>query len=146
LDYLVIYMYDRTGSTPAEVTTPMDIYREAIAAPQVVSAAPTGIFVPLTPTLSITFSEPMSRIVTEGAIAISSGITPTNFAWSADDDTVNFVPSASLIYATTYTVTVSTATADQEGDHLSASYSWSFTTRPEVMWQIYLPLVMKSFH
>ena len=32
LDYLVIYMYDRTGSTPADVYTPMDIYRQTISA------------------------------------------------------------------------------------------------------------------
>ena len=144
LEYVVMYLYDRTEGTPDDVTTPMDVYREAIAAPEVVSVAPTGIFVPLTPTLSIAFSEPMSRTVTEGDISSSSEITPTNFAWSADDDTVNFVPSASLIHATAYTVTVNTAATDLEGEHLFAPYSWQFTTRPEVMWQVYLPVVWKE--
>ena len=32
LEYLVIYMYDSTGSTPSDVYTPMDIYRETIPA------------------------------------------------------------------------------------------------------------------
>jgi hypothetical protein len=146
LDYLVIYMYDRTGSTPAEVTTPMDIYREAIAAPEVVSVAPTGNFVPLTPTPSITFSEPMSRTVTEGAISMSGGVTLTGFAWNDSGSTVNFAPSTPLTYVTIYTVTVNTAATDLESEHLPVPFSWSFTTRPEVMWQVYLPLVMKRFH
>jgi hypothetical protein len=30
LEYLIFYLYDRTDETPAEISTPMDIYREAI--------------------------------------------------------------------------------------------------------------------
>ena len=30
LEYIILYLYDRTGETPPEVGTPMDIYREAI--------------------------------------------------------------------------------------------------------------------
>jgi len=144
LDYLVFYMYDRTDETPTEVYTPMDIYRETIAAPQVVSVAPTGVFVPLSPTISITFSEPMSRTATEGAISIS-GVVPTGFAWSSGDTRVNFVPSTPLTYTTTYTVTVSTAAADQEGEHLLAPYGWQFTTRPEVIYRVYLPVTRKGY-
>jgi hypothetical protein len=32
LDYVLIYMYDRNSSTPSDVSTPMDIYRETISA------------------------------------------------------------------------------------------------------------------
>jgi hypothetical protein len=31
LEYIILYLYDRTAETPPEVGTPMDIYREAIA-------------------------------------------------------------------------------------------------------------------
>ena len=85
----------------------------------------------------------MSRTTTERAISISGGITPTDFVWSNGDATVNFVPSTPLTYATTYTVTVSTAAADQEGEHLLAPYSWQFTTRGKH--DLYLPVVMKAF-
>ena len=30
LEYLIFYLYDRTDETPAEISTPMDIYREAL--------------------------------------------------------------------------------------------------------------------
>jgi len=30
LDYLLIYLWDRTDKTPKSVWTPMDVYREAI--------------------------------------------------------------------------------------------------------------------
>jgi hypothetical protein len=37
LDYLVIYMFDRTENTPANITTPMDVYRETIARGELVA-------------------------------------------------------------------------------------------------------------
>jgi len=33
LDYVIMYMYDRIDETPANVVTPMDVYREAILSP-----------------------------------------------------------------------------------------------------------------
>ena len=116
-----------------------------IAAPQVVSVTPTSIFVPLSPTLSINFSEPMSHTVTEGAISISGEVIPTGFAWNDVGSAVNFAPSTPLTYATTHTVIVSSAATDLEGEHLPVPYSWHFTTRPEVLWQVHLPLTWRDY-
>ena len=116
----------------------------ATTKPAVTSHSPSGALVPLTPTLSIGFSKPMSHTTTEGAISISSGLSPTGFVWSDSDRSVDFAPSASLLYATTYTVTVSTDATGQEGEHLPVPYSWQFTTQPEVLWQVYLPLVLRN--
>jgi len=30
LEYIIMYLYDRTGDTPPDITTPMDVYRESI--------------------------------------------------------------------------------------------------------------------
>ena len=42
LEYLITYLYDRTEDTPKEVSTPMDIYRQAIQGEPVVGAAQIG--------------------------------------------------------------------------------------------------------
>ena len=34
LDYLLMYLWDRTEKTPATVWTPMDVYRETVAGPR----------------------------------------------------------------------------------------------------------------
>ncbi len=40
LEYIILYLYDRTDKTPPEVGTPMDVYRETITGKKVKSTAP----------------------------------------------------------------------------------------------------------
>ena len=119
------------------VTIPCDL------PPAVMGYAPSGSGVSITPTVAITFTEPVSRTTVQEAIAVSGGVSPTGFAWSNGDRTVSFTLTPTLAYLTTYTVTVGPGVADLAGHLSTGAFNWQFTTRGRH--DLYLPVVMKDW-
>lgn len=87
-----------------------------------------------TPVISVSFSEPMDKLSTHAAFAIT---TPAGlsgqFSWSHDSKTMTFTPSASLAYGTSVSWHVTTAARDLAGNPLATSVGNAFTViRQEV--------------
>jgi len=74
-------------------------------------------------TITVDFSEEMLN--TSVTVTLSPAVSGT-YAWNALNTQVVFTPSASMAYATVYTVTV--AGTDLAGNPLSGTKSWTFTT------------------
>jgi hypothetical protein len=70
------------------------------------------------------FSQPMDRATTEAAFDVA-GVTGT-IAWSDSDTVLTFTPDSSLMYGSTYTVSLTGAT-DVAGNALADEF-YSFTT------------------
>lgn len=101
--------------------------------PTVVSAAPQGGAVSVHAAVEITFSKPMK--LSSFLTALDGlGVGYEAVCVEADCKTIRFnrQNSADLRYETPYTLTLSTQVLDQEGNPLSSSYQWSFTTAPFV--------------
>jgi hypothetical protein len=102
---VVIYLYDRTASTPTDILTPMDVYRQSTA----------------TSTLSIT-AQPANIIVTAPATAtfsvVASGAAPLSYQWQKNGSAIPGATSASYTTpattavdnGTSFTVTVTNST------------------------------------
>jgi hypothetical protein len=84
-------------------------------------------------TVEVTFSEPMDEAATEAAFSISPSVSGS-FGWGGGDTVMTFTPSSALAYETGYTVTISSAAEDKQGENMLAPYSWGFTTE-ESDWQ-----------
>ena len=95
--------------------------------PMIVSLSPTDGATEVPPNIAIsaTFSE---RLDPTSINVNSISITGVNGTVSHIDSTLTFTPSAPLKFATTYTVTVSSAVADLSGNRLDSAFTWSFTT------------------
>lgn len=81
--------------------------------------------VPITTTLTLTFSEAMNRDSVSQALTL----TPTlsgNLAW--EGTTLRFTPSAPLFPQTAYTMTVATTAADLAGNRLAQPFRLTFNT------------------
>jgi hypothetical protein len=101
-------------------------------APRVSSTLPaanaTGVAI--NTAIRATFSEPMkSTTLTTSAMRVtsSSGTTVTG-SISVSGNSLQLVPSKSLVAGTRYTVTVARTVTDIAGLPMAATYSWSFTT------------------
>jgi len=95
--------------------------------PTIVSVSPVdgAIGVPITTTITATFSEVMNATsINESTFSIE-GATGTV---SYEGTTATLTPSADLAYNTTFTVTVTTGVKDIAGNPMAADYIWSFTT------------------
>lgn len=105
--------------------------RSAIAdttGPTITARSPTagGTFVPITSTISVTFSEAIDcATVTTGSFTVSGGVTGSV---TCDGSIALLTPSASLAYSTTYTVTLTTAVRDVAGNALTGTRTSTFTT------------------
>lgn len=108
-----IYLFGRAVS-PSEETPPT-----------VVGYSPTGTSVPVTTTISVTFSEAMNQASVQNAFSTSPPIIGS-FSWSGN--TMTFTPSSNLAYATTYSVTVGTGAKDTAGNNLQSPCNWQFKT------------------
>jgi len=100
-----------------------------ITPPTITSASPTdgATGVPVTTTISATFSEAMNTASVEAAFSITSGVAGT-FSWV--ENTMTFTSGENLAYSTTYTVTIAATATDLAGNPLVAPYTWAFTTAP----------------
>ena len=103
--------------------------------PAVTSTSPANLAtqVPVTTTVSATFSKPMDATTittttfTLKATATGTPITGT-VAYNAATQTATFTPSANLSSATTYTATITTGAHDTSGNALPANFNWTFIT------------------
>lgn len=98
--------------------------------PTVVSTSPannaTGV--PLTTTISITFSEAMVTSTVESAFSASPAIS-CSWSWNSPTNTVaTCTPSTDLAADTLYTITIGTGATDVAGNHLASPYQSTFTT------------------
>jgi len=115
-------------------TTPTDT-----TPPTIISVSPSGgaTGVPVTTTISVTFSEAMNTASAEAAFSITPSVAGT-FSWV--ENTMTFTPITNLAHSTTYTVTISATATDMAGNGLDGNengiaegspaddYTWSFTT------------------
>ncbi len=94
------------------------------------STPPNGATnVSVTPTISVTFSEPMDA-ATEAAFVISPSVSGSAVLDSSRRVLIFSLSSgSSLSYATQYAVAISTGASDIAGNHLAQAYSFSFNTR-----------------
>lgn len=102
-------------------------------APPTVTGVSPGINatnVPLTATVTATFSEPVDTSTVDTSTFLlkdPDGIMiPGMVTYSGL--TATFTPSADLLHNTTYTAAVTTGVRDLAGNPMSADYVWSFTT------------------
>ena len=89
-----------------------------------VSPANGATNVPVTTTISATFSEAMNQASAETAFSVD-GVAGT-FSWVGN--TMTFTPTANLASDTTYTVTIGTGAQDLAGNPMASAYTWSFVT------------------
>jgi len=83
--------------------------------------------VPTNMSMTITFSEKMDKISTEGAISISPSIIGT-FAWNTTGEKLTLDPNMDLQAHTWYSITIGTNARSSYGLNLRTSYTFSFTT------------------
>ena len=99
-------------------------------APTVVTATPSGTSVGLTPTLSATFSVPVTPLVAAN-FTLATTVGSTNVPGTLTNVTTTnatFVPTSSLAAGTNYTATLSNAIQSATGGLALATYTWNFTT------------------
>jgi len=121
------------GSTTQVGSVTMTYICNDATPPTVTPTNPTSgsINVPVTTSVSATFSEPMAIsslntttfTLVKGSTSVSGIVTYDSSAKKA-----TFVPSSNLDYSTSYTVTITTGVTDMSGINMSANAQWSFTT------------------
>jgi len=114
------------GPEPGIDTTP----------PFVVSIIPAAgsFFVSRHATVSVTLSEPPApATVNTESFALLAGSLPVAGTIAVDAVELTFTPTDPLDFATTFTVTISTAVADTAGNRLASDYNSSFTTATDEM-------------
>jgi parallel beta-helix repeat protein len=130
-DVFVLKFDNNLSADPPETSPPIILS---------VSPSDEATCVPVTSTISATFSKAMNPASAEAAFSVG-GVSGT-FNWVGN--TLIFTPSANLAYSTTYTVTIAANATDPEGNGLDGDgdgtlegsptddYTWSFTTAPWV--------------
>ncbi len=113
------------------------------AGPTVLSTTPvdgaTGIA--RSPTISVTFSEPMDSASLAGTFTLTSPSGPVAGTISSAAATAVFTPAAPLAVSTKFTATVSTAAKSVKGLGLASARTWSFTTTSE---SVTVPVVVSN--
>ena len=108
-------------------------------APTIVSrtppATPPQTSVPITTTVTVTFSEPMDPTSIAGTtnIRLAPTATPSAFVaatvtYNAATNTATLTPTSPLANGTNYTATVTTGVKDLAQNQLAAQSTWTFTT------------------
>lgn len=100
-------------------------------APTVINAFPANnaTAVPISVSVSATFSEPMNTATITGSsfmLSGPSGAVAGNLNYSGN--TITFTPSTALGYGSSYTATITTAIQDLAGNPIASNYVWVFTT------------------
>jgi hypothetical protein len=106
-----------------------------VTPPTVVAVSPpngaTGV--PPNAPLTVTFSKPMDASAVNAStvllkLASTGASVPATVTYDATTLTATISPTASLAYATAYTIVVSTGAKDPVGNSLAAAFSSSFAT------------------
>ncbi len=95
--------------------------------PTVVTSSPRGAGTNLTPTIVITFSEPMNHASAEAAFTITPDINGA-FSWSADSRVMTWVPQRDLPGGANHVVNIDSSARDVAGNSMAGPYPFSFTT------------------
>jgi methionine-rich copper-binding protein CopC len=102
---------------------------KATSPPTVSSTDPSNgtTNVPLDSNISITFSKPMNKGLTVGAVSLNP---PFNWisSWDSGDLILTIDPYSDLTQNTKYTITITTAAKGADGTGLVNPYTFSFTT------------------
>lgn len=98
-----------------------------ITRPYVLSGAPRGSNTNTTPTITLTFSEPMDRLSAEQAFTITPDMNGV-LSWSEDSRVLTFIPERPLESGTTYVVAIDSSASDVAGNRLGNLYTFQFTT------------------
>ena len=102
--------------------------------PQVTSTSPeegaSGVSLNLT-AISISFSEAMSKSITQAAFSTSPAIDCA-FTWTTDADVLECDPEGALSSDTPYTISLSTGATDEAGNAITNPFSFTFTTGPDI--------------
>ncbi len=99
--------------------------------PTVVATQPAdgSVDVSLSSLITVTFSEDiLPQSVSGQSFSISDGISNLMGTIQVNANTVTFTPQNDLIYGATYTVLVTTAVQDFDGESMASDVVWSFTT------------------
>ena len=108
-----------------------------LQAPTIVNVTPSnnGINVPISPVVSVEFSEPMDAgSIGAGSFELRNSanvLVAGSISYTAGSRTLSFVPAAALSAGTVYVATVkagATGVKDLAGNSLLSNYVWSFTT------------------
>ncbi|MEW5897885.1 MAG: S-layer homology domain-containing protein, partial [Bacillota bacterium] len=119
-----------SNSLAFKVTTPPDTTPPVVVSTDPVNGATS---VPVSKTITITFSENVQPGDNIGKIALKSGATVTGFACGVDGTKLIIIPESNLVTSVTYAVYIPAgAVKDMAGNPLAADYSFSFSTaQPE---------------
>ncbi len=82
--------------------------------------------VSLTPTINITFDEPVVQSSLQFTVSGTAGNVAGTVSLSGDRTTATFTPGAALAASTKYTV--SAKATDDSGNVMPSAYTWTFTT------------------
>jgi hypothetical protein len=100
-----------------------------------INPANNAISVPINTTVSVVFSEAMSKEATQTAFTLKTTTETTaiagSYSWSTDSKTMTFTPTSSLGYSKVYTVTIETTAVSTAGAAIASVYRSSFTTSTE---------------
>jgi hypothetical protein len=95
--------------------------------PTVMYSSPEGTAVPTDSVIEIWFSEPMDFDSLVAAFSIDPYVDG-NLSWDSDENKLTFTPTSGLSPFATYNVTIGTQATDTEGNHMTSSYTWQFST------------------
>ncbi|MHB8878115.1 MAG: Ig-like domain-containing domain, partial [Myxococcaceae bacterium] len=100
-----------------------------ITRPTVVNTVPAAgaSGVPVSATLSVTFSEPMNLVATQAAFSANPGVACA-FNWDAPGTRLSCKPNVALAANTDYAVTVGTGAQDLAGNALAVPLAFTFAT------------------
>ncbi|MFH1429525.1 MAG: Ig-like domain-containing protein, partial [Candidatus Margulisiibacteriota bacterium] len=96
--------------------------------PEVLSWSPTGIDIPLEPTILITFSDAMNKNSVENGIYLNGSLASTLGTLQWFGNSLAIVPNAPLPPNTIYTVSVNASVTDADNDSLNEDFTYSFKT------------------
>jgi len=94
----------------------------------ITSPANGAIGIARTSRITATFSEDIDQsTLTTSSFSVNNGVTGT-ITYNSTTYMATFTPSSLLNYSTTYTVTITTAIKDLDGNNMAANKVWTFTT------------------
>jgi len=80
--------------------------------------------------ITVTFNDDMNpATINSSTFRINNGAVTGSVSYDNGTKTATFTPTDNLNYATVYTVSLTTGIEDTSGNHMSANYSFSFTTK-----------------
>jgi hypothetical protein len=128
----MLYISITDHKTSASLIDQVDIDTrsvETITPPKVDSTSPDNgaIGVKVNSTISVTFSKPMDKEITQVAFSISPEVDG-EFTWENLDKTMVFTPEIYLVCDTEYMATISEGAQDWTGLGMQSPYSFTFTT------------------